>query len=130
MDTATATATTEQLPSTIEIEGSHYEVEPATISEAYIGYETHGILIANLSFEGPGWGQREPAYNRTPQDLDRYLRGVLTVTKASDWSRVADTPVFALRKNLMGAIEGFISEDQKRILFFDGGRSSKVIFRD
>lgn len=132
---STSTATPNSLTvnynlSPIEIEGESYEVEAATIYEAYMGYESHGLLIANLYFAAPSWGQREPAYNRSAEDLDHYLRGVLTVTQASSWSEVTHRPVLALRKSFMGPIEGFASPDQRRILLFNGGRRSEVIFRD
>ena len=133
MSTSTATVNSRTVHynlTPIEIQGESYEVEAATIYEAYMGYENHGLLIANLYFAAPSWGQREPAYNRSAEALDHYLRGVLTVTRASDWSKVVNTPVLALRKSFMGPIEGFASPDQKRILLFNGGHRSEVILRD
>ena len=113
----------------IEIAGETYEVEAATIERAYIGYEDHGFLIAHLLFAGRGWGQGEPPTTRSPEDLDHYLRSVLSVTGARSWDKVPGTDVLILRRSILGPVEGFAHTDRQRIMLFKGGRS-EVILRD
>jgi len=113
----------------IEIAGETYEVETATIERAYIGYEDHGFLIAHLLFAGKSWGQGEPPTTRSPEDLDRYLRSVLSVTGTRSWNELPGIPVLTLRRSILGPVEGFARTDRQRIMLFKGGRS-EVILQD
>ena len=80
------------------------DMENATIKEASIGFEDHGILTVTISFDGCGWAQGLGHY---PMDqwcdkqktrvahpnLSAWVLGILRTLELSSWDQIAGSVV-------------------------------------
>lgn len=105
-----------QRKTTIEIGGEEYEAVFGKIAKAHLGWEDHGIFTAYLTFEGPSWGQGEPARAWSAFHLKIYLDTVMKTLGVRDWSEVSGQEVFVLRKG--GIVVGFAHRTEQKYMLF------------
>lgn len=103
----------------VEIDGKSYEADYATISDAFIGFEDHGIFTAYLSFRGQSWAQGESARSWSGPKLKLYLQTVLKTLGADGWSKVTGQEVLVLRESYFGPILGFAHRTEDRYMLFE-----------
>ena len=102
----------------IEINGTEYHAEYARITNAFLGYQHHGIFTAYLTFVGEGWTQSEPAQNRTPDQLEEYIIALLNTLAIREWNSIINNQVIVLRKSMLSQIVGIINPKTEQRLFF------------
>lgn len=104
---------------TVEIDGKSYEADYATISDAFIGFEDHGIFTAYLNFRGQSWTQGESARSWSAPKLKLYLQTVMKTLGVNDWSKVAGQEVLVLKEGYLGPILGFAHRTEDRYMLFE-----------